>query len=88
MEATANLSSAVIGGSFAPTYQFEKLEIHKVCLSFPNFNLGQNLSPLTLADKLPAALAECYHPAVGYTMPMLFFGSRCCASAFLFAEGE
>jgi len=45
-------SSAVIGGSFAPTCQFRKLEIQKVCLPFLNFNLGQNLSPLTLADPI------------------------------------
>ncbi|MBQ3543095.1 MAG: hypothetical protein IJA45_08245, partial [Oscillospiraceae bacterium] len=43
-------SSAVIGGSFAPTFQFIKLEIHTVFLRFLNFNLRQNLSPLTLVD--------------------------------------
>jgi hypothetical protein len=43
-------SSAVAGGSFVATLQFEKLEIHKVFLSFPNFDLHQNLSPSTLAD--------------------------------------
>ena len=43
-------SSAVIGGSFAPTFQFIKLKIHKVFLRFLNFNLCQNLSPQTLAD--------------------------------------
>ena len=43
-------SSAVAGGSFAATLQFEKLEIHKVFPSFPNFDLHQNLSPSTLAD--------------------------------------
>ena len=30
--------------------QFEKLEIHKVFLRFPNFYLDQNLSPSTLAN--------------------------------------
>ena len=36
---TLKKSSAAAGGSFAPTYQFEKWEIHKVFLHFPNFNL-------------------------------------------------
>lgn len=43
-------SSAVIGGSFSPTFQFEKLESHTVFLRFPNFELLQNLSPLSLDD--------------------------------------
>ena len=43
-------SSAADSGSFALTMQFEKLEIHKVFLRFLNLNLGQNLSPLSLAD--------------------------------------
>lgn len=43
-------SSAVTSGSFNPTFQFEKLEIHKVCLHFPNFNLRQNLTLFILAD--------------------------------------
>ena len=41
--------SVVISGSFAPTLQFEKREIHKVFLRFPNFDLCQNLSLLTFA---------------------------------------
>ena len=43
-------SSAVIGGFFGSTFQFRKLEIHKVFLHFLNFNLRQTLSPLTLVD--------------------------------------
>ena len=39
-----------IGGSFAPTVQFEKLERHPVFLRFSNLHLCQNLSPITLAD--------------------------------------
>ena len=34
-----NKSSAALSGSFAPTYRFENLEIHKVFLRFPNLNL-------------------------------------------------
>ena len=37
-------------GSFAPTVQFEKREIHPVFRRFPNFHLLQNLSLSTLAD--------------------------------------
>ena len=43
-------SPAADAGSFASTFQFEKLEIHKVFLRFPNFNLCQNLSPSALAS--------------------------------------
>jgi len=39
---------AIIRGSFAPTLRFGKLEIHKVCLRFPNLDLWQNLSLLIL----------------------------------------
>jgi len=42
-------SSAIISGSFAPTFQFKKFEIHPVFRHFLNFNLCQNLSPLILA---------------------------------------
>ena len=34
-----NQSSAALSGSFAPTYWFENLEIHKAFLQFPNLNL-------------------------------------------------
>ena len=47
-------SAANISGSFAPTAQFVKLEIHKVFLRFPNFHLEQNLSLLFLADRIIA----------------------------------
>ncbi|MBR2047751.1 MAG: hypothetical protein IJ960_04055, partial [Oscillospiraceae bacterium] len=47
---------AAADGSFDPTFQFENREIHKVFLRFPNFNLGQNLSPSALADLIRASL--------------------------------
>ena len=49
-------SSAADSGSFDPTFQFVKLEIHPVFLRFPNFNLDQNLSLTTLADLIIASL--------------------------------
>ena len=51
-------ASAVFGGSFAPILRFEKLEIHKVFLHFPNLVLKQNLSPNALADLRCAALSS------------------------------
>ena len=51
-----NKSSAAAGGTLAPTYQFEKWEIHKVFLHFPNFDLHQNLSPSALADLIRGSL--------------------------------
>ena len=48
-------SSAADSGSFALTMQFEKLEIHKVFLRFPNFYLEQNLSLTALADFIIAS---------------------------------
>ena len=50
------IASADISGSFVPILQFEKLEIHKVFLRFPNFILEQNLSLLSLAELCGAAL--------------------------------
>ncbi|MDY4231014.1 MAG: hypothetical protein SOX74_02890, partial [Candidatus Faecousia sp.] len=44
-----NKSTAAFSGSFAPTYRFENLEIHKVFLRFPNLNLEQNPSLTALA---------------------------------------
>jgi len=52
-------SSAVINGSFAPTVQLEKLEIHIVFRRFSSFHSCQNLSPITLADFI-----------VGYLSPL------------------
>ena len=49
-------SSAVDGGSFSPNLRFEKLEIHKVFLRFPNLALTKNLSPSTLVDLIRASL--------------------------------
>ena len=43
-------SFAAAAGSFSPTLQFEKAEIHTVFLAFPNFHLVQNLSSAALAD--------------------------------------
>ena len=37
-------------GSFVPTFQFGKLEIHKVFLRFPNFNLGAKSLALVSCD--------------------------------------
>jgi len=51
--------SAADSGSFAPTTQFEKHEIHKVCLRFPNFYLEQNLSLTVLADSIIVSLPGC-----------------------------
>ena len=42
-------ASAAFGGSFAPILRFEKLEIHKVFLRFPNLDLIPNLSLNALA---------------------------------------
>ena len=44
-----NKSAAALSGSFAPTFRFENLEIHKVFLQFPNLNLEQNPSLTALA---------------------------------------
>ena len=51
--------SAVVSGSFAPTVQFEKLEIHTVFLRFSNFHLGQNFSLTTLANSISGYLSVC-----------------------------
>ena len=58
------IASADISGSFAPILQFEKLEIHKVFLRFPNFILEQNLSLLSLAELCGAALKISTIPTV------------------------
>jgi hypothetical protein len=42
-------SAAALSGSFAPTFRFENLEIHKVFLQFSNLNLEQNSSLTALA---------------------------------------
>ena len=51
-----NKSAAALGGSFAATFRFENLEIHKVFLRLSNLNLRQNLSPTALADLFRASL--------------------------------
>ena len=43
--------------SFVPTFRFEKLEIHKVFLRFPNLNLEQNLSLIALGDLIRVSLS-------------------------------
>ena len=43
-------SSAADNGSFDPTLQFGKLEIHTVFLRYPNLDLCQNLSLTVLVD--------------------------------------
>ena len=50
-----NKSAAALSGSFAPTYRFENLEIHKVFLQFPNLNLEQNpsLTALAIESEVP-----------------------------------
>ena len=50
-----NQSSAVLSGSFAPTFRFENLEILKGFLRFPNLNLEQNssLTALAIESELP-----------------------------------
>ena len=55
-------SAAVSSGSFATVLQFESLEIHKVCLRLPNFNLGQNLSLVILADLLISCFFYTLYP--------------------------
>ena len=66
------IASADISGSFAPILQFEKLEIHKVFLRFPNFILEQNLSLLSLAELCGAALKNnLYDLAERYGKPMI-----------------
>ena len=51
-------SSAAAVGSFAPTFQYGKPEIHTVFLGFPYFNSSQNLSPAALADFTRASLGN------------------------------
>jgi hypothetical protein len=55
LKATPHNSSAALAESFAPIFQFEKLEIHPVSLRFSNFNLRQNLSAIALASLCGAA---------------------------------
>ena len=47
-------SPAVTSGSFTAAVQFEKLEIHKVFLRFPNLASTKNLAPNAL-DQLRGA---------------------------------
>ena len=54
-----NKSAAALSGSFAATFRFENLEIHKVFLRFSNLDLRQNLSLSALADLFRASLKKC-----------------------------
>ena len=45
-----NIASAAFAGSFPAILRFEKPEIHKVFLHFPNLVLQQTLSPNALAE--------------------------------------
>ena len=47
--------SARFAGSFPPILRFEKLEIHKVYLRFPNLASTKNFSPNLLAELCDAA---------------------------------
>ena len=42
--------SAAVASASWPTDAAHPLRVHKVCLHFPNFILGQNLSLLPLAE--------------------------------------
>ena len=50
------MGAAGFGGSFAPSTQFRKWEIHKVFPHFQNFRLGQNPSPNLLAPLCGVAI--------------------------------
>ena len=52
------MGAAGFGGSFVPTVQYEKWEIHKVFPHFSYFRLRQNLSPNLLAPLCGAALMQ------------------------------
>ena len=62
------MGAAGFGGSFAPTVQYEKREIHPVFPHFSYFRLGQNLSPNLLAPLCGAALIS-----LPQLPPLVFF---------------
>ena len=45
-------SSAAYDGAFPPIHRFEKLDVHKVRLHFPNLDSTKNLSVSTLEDTI------------------------------------
>ena len=53
---TLTKSSAAEQRIFCPTVQFEKQEIHKVFLCFPNLRLRQNLALTALVDFVIASI--------------------------------
>ena len=57
------MGTAGFGGSFAPSAQYEKWEIHPVFPHFSYFRLCQNLSPNLLAPLCGAALIFVMSPA-------------------------
>ena len=63
-------SAAALSGSFAPDFQFESLEIHKIVPRFSNLNLEQNLSLTALAidSELPNYKLKKYWGTVNHEM--------------------
>ena len=59
------MGTAGFGGSFAPSAQYEKWEIHPVFPHFSYFRLCQNLSPNLLAPLCGAALSFQSHSPLG-----------------------
>ena len=61
---------SVLAGSFAPTLPFEKLEIHKVCLRFPNIDLEEICPLKDKKNLIPGDRDECeqcrYFSAICY----------------------
>ena len=53
-----NKLAAALSGSFAPTYWFENLEIHKVFLQFPNLNLETKPLADRSCDLIRASLTD------------------------------
>ena len=58
-------SAAALSGSFAPTYWFENLEIHKVFLRFPNLNLETKSLADRSCDLIRASQASAYIVIIG-----------------------
>ena len=65
------IASARFGGSFPPMLRFEKREIHKVFLRFPNLALTKNLSPNLLAELRGEALKFLLPPGGNFVIMYL-----------------
>ena len=52
------IASSRFDGSFPPILRFERFEIHRVFLHFPNLDLMKNLSPNQLAELCGAAISH------------------------------